>query len=109
MYKFLSLVALLFLTGCYSITHYPEQQDTISKSTITHTEVRVIWHKSVDEINAACRFKTNRITYACASVFIQNQRSICLIHTIEPNDFTDQVRLMILGHEFWHCLGARHK
>lgn len=30
------------------------------------------------------------------------------IYAVEPTSFNDEYRLMILGHEFWHALGADH-
>lgn len=109
MYKILFLVSFAFLTGCYSITHYPEQQHTISKSTITHTEVKVIWHKDVDEMPKECKRFSNATLYGCAMVFKNEKKSVCILHAIEPNNFNDTAKLAVLGHEFWHCLGARHQ
>ena len=30
------------------------------------------------------------------------------IYAVEPTSFNDGNRLLILGHEFWHALGAEH-
>jgi hypothetical protein len=32
----------------------------------------------------------------------------CLIIAVEPDNFQDRERLAVLGHEAWHCFGARH-
>lgn len=109
MYKFLSLVLFVFLTGCYNITKYPEQQETITKSIITLTEVKIVWHKDIDDIGKSCKELPKGNFYGCAIVFANSEKSICIIHAIEPNNFNDLVKLQILGHEFWHCLGARHR
>lgn len=32
----------------------------------------------------------------------------CVMFLVAPKDFQDRERLAVLGHELWHCTGARH-
>lgn len=106
----LPLLASVLLTGCYSITKYPDLElPTITKSTTTTVKVYVQWHESVDSITKACSDNKNILIYGCAVSFTSKENSICIIHAMEPKNFSDAPKLAILGHEFWHCLGARHQ
>lgn len=95
-------IPLLLLLGCHSINYYPEQRKITSRSTIDQINLRVIWTTNIDEIAKACGSK--RVTYGCA-IAINNS---CVIYVVEPIDFNDTPKLAMLGHEVWHCLGAKH-
>lgn len=100
----LVFILCLLLTGCHTISAYPVgQPELINKSSLTEVTVAVKWVKTVDQLNSVCG-SPNRLTYGCA-ISLGNH---CTIHVIEPRDFNDVPLLAMLGHEFWHCLGARH-
>lgn len=101
----LLLILCLLLSGCHTISAYPVgQPDLVTKSSLTEVRVSVNWVKSVDQLNSLCRVP-DKIVYGCAFSY----ENYCKIHVIEPRDFDDIALLAMLGHEFWHCLGARHK
>jgi hypothetical protein len=66
-----------------------------------------IWLPTLKDANAACAAQigadptTTRI-YAC-----YNSDSH-IIYAVEPTSFNDHFGLEVLGHEFWHALGATH-
>ena len=98
-------ILCLLLSGCYTITEYPSPQPPLTvKSSIPEVTVKVNWVQSVDQISQACG-ANNRLLYGCAYSYPGNR---CEIYVIEPRDFNDIALLAMLGHEFWHCLGARH-
>lgn len=104
----LLLLVSILLTGCHSIDAYPNTQSPLlSKSTVNSVYVHVRWHKSVDTLTDACT-NDNRLMYGCAYFTTIENKNFCVIHAIEPKDFGDAAKMAILGHEFWHCLGARH-
>lgn len=34
--------------------------------------------------------------------------AVCEIYAVEPKNFEDSNALKVLGHELWHCMGAKH-
>jgi hypothetical protein len=46
------------------------------------------------------------VTHGCA--MLDDDGENCLIIAVEPDNFQDRERLAVLGHEAWHCFGARH-
>jgi hypothetical protein len=44
--------------------------------------------------------------HACA--ILDDDGENCVIFAVEPRNFQDQQRLAVLGHEAWHCFGAKH-
>lgn len=44
---------------------------------------------------------------ACAVTMAGSE--VCTIYFVPPKDFNDRDGLLILGHEAWHCMGAKHE
>lgn len=99
MFRYLPLLLLL---GCHSISQYPTQPPTTSKAIFDQVNLKVNWVTNIDVIAKAC--ESRNTTYGCA---VKNGSS-CVIYVVEPIDFNDVPKLAMLGHEVWHCLGARH-
>ena len=101
------LLPLLLLCG-FSDTYY-HQKDLVNKAQADLVVVHISW-TGLNEINKHCPPKEEgTISVGCADFKVTGLNSICTIWVEEPLDFNDQTRLAVLGHEFWHCAGARHK
>lgn len=88
------------------------QYETINKARWSTTTIEVHWKNST-EINDICRTLgandgSGGNFRACARSKPENL-AICEIYATQPSNFDDEETLSILGHEVWHCLGARHK
>lgn len=111
--RFLKRLAALALcasvAACYQITGAAPQPPMSRAPTVTHTYIAVNWVEDVDAIAKACNGEMGAIIVGCAHVeFIEADTSVCTIWAPQPHDFNDLVRLVILGHEVFHCFGARH-
>lgn len=97
--------ALAALFGCaHHVTAYPEQGALERRAIVSYAYIAVQWVTRVDDIEG-CK----GLVYGCAHVVIDDQGyGHCTIFVFQPEDFNDYLRLAMLGHEFWHCLGARH-
>ena len=95
-----------FLLALHSFAagKYPDS----AKSTRTTVTVHIIWLPSFNAVNHLCSFlaghpiPTDGIIVGCYEPQSQT------IFAVEPKNFDDSTRLEILGHEFWHALGASH-
>lgn len=93
------LLALQGLAG-----QYPDE----AKSTQTTVTVHVVWLPSYKAVNQFCSFlmgqppPTDGMIVGCYNPMNNT------IYAVEPKNFNDKQRLEILGHEFWHALGAEH-
>jgi hypothetical protein len=100
----------LLLPACsvlsHQITGYPTQPAMTQPPVVQTTTVEVNWTADVDEIGKHCG--QDKIYYGCASYTPVLGHGICTVWAPLPSSFNDLVRLAILGHEFLHCLGARH-
>lgn len=105
-------LACLLLAACeYQVTGYDKQPPLTHDSDATYTFVAVKWVDGVDALRDKCVAVPNRIIEACAHVVRDGKfadTTSCTIYAIKPRDFNDQILLVTLGHEFWHCLGATH-
>lgn len=81
---------------------YPDQ----AKSTRTTVTVTVVWLQSFEDVDKVCASlgweKPEGVIVGCY------HRSTRTIYAVEPTSFNDYLHLTILGHEFWHALGAEH-
>jgi hypothetical protein len=78
---------------------YPDE----AKSTRTTVTVHVVWLPSFEAVHAVCTFQmAERGVVGCYDPSTQT------IYAVEPRNFNDNFLLEILGHEFWHALGAEH-
>ena len=68
--------------------------------------VTVEW-QAPDEVDATCKAAgatDGEHFEACAA----SGATACTIYAVEPRSFSDHTALKALGHEAWHCFGARH-
>lgn len=100
------MLAMAGLPGCeYKIADYPTAPPMIAPPSKGQVTVAIYWHEGVDEIAKFCQINTSGIVYEC-SISLPGDK--CVIHAVKPKDFNDQARIALLGHEFFHCLGAQH-
>jgi hypothetical protein len=100
------LITGLALTGLAlfssSFAQYPDH----AEATLNTTTVTVVWLPDFETADLVCGYiggipKQGTIL-ACYAYLTHT------IYAVQPSSFNDQYRLMILGHEFWHALGAEH-
>lgn len=98
------LITGLVLSGLalFSFAWYPPH----ASSTRTETTVRVKWLPDFETVDLVCSFidKTKPKGNILACYLEQNHT----IYAVQPESFNDTAHLAILGHEFWHALGAEH-
>lgn len=102
-------VCSLFLLLCIISTHtFAEgerlQYPATSQSTKNVVFVRVQW-MSPEEVNVFCNNGVKSEEYIFLGCFDPSNNTL---YVPEPRNFNDYERLEILGHEFWHALGAEH-
>ena len=77
-----------------------------AKSTDTTITVNVIWKQNVKDVDSICNeLGGKKPTGTIIGCYDYNTKTI---YAVEPTSFNDEPRLFILGHEFWHALGAEH-
>ena len=71
-------------------------------------EVTVVWRFGTPEwVNNMCGGKPGaQDVFGCSMSDANSDR--CVVFAVEPRDFQDRDHLAVLGHELWHCQGARH-
>lgn len=82
--------------------HYPDR----AKSTETTVIVNVVWYETREAVDAACAKMSG--TEPEGNILACYNYRTSTIHAVEPTSFNDLFGLTILGHEFWHALGATH-
>lgn len=83
--------------------YYPDR----AESDRTDITIHIIWLKNYAEVSRACSelegiYPPKSIIYGCYF------RMANTIYAVQPESFNDYEHLVILGHEFWHALGAEH-
>lgn len=81
---------------------YPDH----AEATRTVTIVRVQWVADYAAADAACSALDN--TPAEGKILACFHPATSTIIAVQPSSFNDWQNLAILGHEFWHALGASH-
>lgn len=71
-------------------------------------EVTVVWRFGSPEwVNNMCGGKPGaKDVFGCSMNDASSNR--CVMFLVPPKDFQDRDHLAVLGHELWHCQGARH-
>jgi hypothetical protein len=71
-------------------------------------EVTVVWRYGTREwVNNMCGGRPGGDdVFGCSMRDPGSDR--CVMFLVAPKDFQDRERLAVLGHELWHCTGARH-
>lgn len=106
--KLLFGAAFLFLLAALPAVagQYPDEAHSTRRATF----VRVVWMPSLMAVNHMCSKlmgippdpKDGSMIVGCYNPVTKT------IYAAEPRNFNDHYRLEILGHEFWHALGAEH-
>lgn len=100
------LITGLVLSGLalfsFASDHYPPH----AKSTRTDVTVHVRWIPDHATLDLLCAFLMDEL--AEGRILACFDRSTTTIYAVEPSSFNDLLHLSILGHEFWHALGAEH-
>jgi hypothetical protein len=80
----------------------------LTRSGDDHGEVTIVWRFGPpDWVTRMCRAEPKQKgVFGCSMRDAGSTR--CLVIAVEPHDFKDFDRLAVLGHEAWHCMGARH-
>jgi len=100
------LLGLLFGVALFSLhasaAPYPDK----AQSTVTTTTVHVVWVKDYKTADFVCSIvQGEKPTGNILACYFPAYSAIV---AVEPTSFNDYQHLMILGHEFWHALGAQH-
>jgi hypothetical protein len=97
--------AAFLLSACQAIPAKPFYGPG-SKSLRTTVTVNVVWMPSFKAVHAVCALlighEPKNGYVGCFDPKTQT------LYAVEPRDFNDSNALEILGHEFWHALGADH-
>lgn len=96
----LSGLAFFFLEGASA------EYAWSTPSTRTTVTVNVVWLKTQKEVDLVCSIIGN--TKPKGTILGCYVEQTTTIYAVEPKDFDDSWGLHILGHEFWHALGAKH-
>lgn len=99
------ILGLLFGVALFS-AQAADRYPPTAKSTRTTVTVNIVWLENQKIVDAVCSAladsaPTGRIAGCYSEVY-------STIYTVEPRSFNDNYWLVILGHEFWHALGADH-
>lgn len=101
--KLLFGVAFFLPLYCWAEPPHGQYPDH-AQSTETTVTVHVVWLPSIKAVNALCGFL---MPHPGTIVGCYNPLTHT-IYAVEPENFNDAFALEILGHEFWHALGAEH-
>lgn len=78
----------------------------LQRATVRTTTITVTWARDLRHATMLCEDRGLQHSAAgCAWGTTED----CRIVVVQPKDFDDHSRLGVLGHEVWHCLGARHE
>lgn len=102
---------LLFgLALMWGLAHFSfaDQYPPHAESTRTITTVRVVWLPDIRTVDMVCNYLDGRIHPTKPPNVILGCYLDDTIYAVQPKSFNDEFFLTILGHEFWHALGAEH-
>lgn len=111
--KITVLLFSVILSGCASINKYDlvKEVEAVTKSTVT------LFFLTPKEVEEKCesylsehRLKSNQVFKACSVLITtpESDTSVCEVVAPKPKNFADWKNLSLLGHEIWHCFGAKH-
>ena len=112
---FVCALSLVAASGCAATSAPGEFQyakDVGSKDAVAtgqaKGEVIVVWrYGSAEWVSTMCGGKLG-VTHVHGCAMKDPGSDRCVMFLVEPKDFQDRERLAVVGHEFWHCTGARH-
>lgn len=90
-----------FATAPQPIAQYPEH----AGATETTVTVHIIWMPSIEAVNAFCGLWEPGHPGTIVGCYNSLTHTI---YAVQPENFNDHFLLEVLGHEFWHSLGAEH-
>lgn len=100
------LFGLLFGVALFASSSSAGPYPPSAKSVLSTVTVKVVWLPNEKLVDTVCstlaRRKPNNTIVGC---FYSPSSTI---YAVEPKSFNDIPALIILGHEFWHALGAEH-
>lgn len=102
-------VPFAFLLGGCADFQY--QRDVANVPTVKQAEARgevtVVWRFGSSEwVNTMCNWKGGATIHGCA--VLDEKAARCAVFLVAPRHFQDVDRLAVVGHEMWHCFGAKH-
>ena len=112
--------AALFLSACSGLLQLPEYavSDVPAASNSEGVLVNLQYLPAL-EVNRECSKQAGLPAGAGVSVFVQGcailspdpqtGNQMCTVIVVKPKGFNEHNSLMVLGHEVWHCFGARHE
>ena len=71
-------------------------------------EITLVYRFGTAEwVNNKCQWRPgSKIVHGCA--VLDEESGHCVAFLVEPRSFQDIDRLAVIGHELWHCFGAKH-
>lgn len=106
MNKNLKLLLLLLLCTAFAACN---QYSGETPSDRTTSDIEVHWTPAlkISDVCHAMGISGDDILNGCARSKPGNAL-VCEIYAVEPKSFSDSAALKVLGHETWHCFGAKH-
>lgn len=96
------LFGAAFFSSAWATSHYPDEAHATRRTVI----VRVEWMADQAEADRVCsKLAGEQPTGKILACYMPSNGTI---YAVQPKSFNDLYGLMILGHEFWHALGAEH-
>lgn len=83
-------------------------QEPLSKSTRKESRITVEWMDTRHAVGQRCHEAGAPAEYEVYGCAVQ-EADQCKIILTEPRHWRDNYTLAHLGHEVWHCLGAKHR
>lgn len=99
---------LALALALFSFSARADQYPDHAAATRTVVIVRVVWVANHAEANAICNKLAGTAPDPKSTTLACYHPATSTIYTVQPSSFNDLYNLMILGHEFWHALGAEH-
>lgn len=100
----LLLGVALFSLPAPAADQYPDK----AQSTRTSVTVNVVWLPDYKTANELCSQFDSAPPKPGVTILACYLPATQTIFAVEPKSFNDLTNLTILGHEFWHALGATH-
>lgn len=97
------IAGLLFGVALFSsAAQYPNR----AQATRTTVTVNVVWLPDFATANQVCGMLGQPAP--TGTILACYHPASNTIYAVQPTSFNDEFHLTILGHEFWHALGAEH-
>jgi len=104
----ISLVTGGCATPVFQYAHDVGSREVLEKAQ-PYGEVRLTWRLgSAAWVNAICGGDSVKQPNVHGCALRDDRSGECTLFLVEADDFQDVQRLAVMGHELWHCLGARH-